>query len=74
MVSCAKVKMATKIFLIIYTLACVRKSLNLKSFSQISGDYLKNHCTNTRLVCTQFNAFFMLNPNIAMKIQFLEHF
>ena len=35
-----------------------------------SGDYLKNHWTNTRLVCTHFNAFFMLNPNMVIKIKF----
>ena len=31
-------------------------------------NYLKNHCTSTRLVCTHFSAFFMLNPNMAMLI------
>ena len=31
--------------------------------SLISRGYLKNHWTNTRLVCTHLNAFFMLNPN-----------
>ena len=29
-------------------------------------NYLKNHCTNTWHVCTHFNAFFMLSPNMAM--------
>ena len=37
------------------------------------GCYFKNHCNNTRLVCTHLNAFFMLNPNMAMKIQFLKN-
>ena len=30
--------------------------------------------TDTRLVCTHLNAFFMLNPNMAMKIQNFENF
>ena len=33
------------------------------------GGYLKNHWTNTRLVCTHLHAFFELNPNIVMEIQ-----
>ena len=40
---------------------------NLKPFSQNSGCYFKNHWTNTRLVCTHLNAFFMLNSNIGKK-------
>ena len=43
------------------------ESWNLKLFSQNSSSYLKNHCANTRLVCTHLNAFFMLNPNKTMK-------
>ena len=31
-------------------------------------DYLKNHWTNTRPVCTHLNAFFIQNPNMAMEI------
>ena len=42
-----------------------RKSCNLKLTS--SRDYRKNHCTNTRLVCTHLKAFCILNPNMAMK-------
>ena len=30
--------------------------------------YLKNPWTDTRLVCPHLNAFFMLNPNMALKI------
>ena len=40
----------------------------LKIVSQSSWCYLKNHCINTRLVCTHLNAFYMLNPNITMKV------
>ena len=47
---------------------CVRKSWNLKLFSHNCRGYFKNHWTKYRLVCTQMNAFFMLNPNMAMKI------
>ena len=47
---------------------CVRLNWNLKLFSQTWRDYLKNHCTNTRLVCTHSDAFFMLIQNTAMKI------
>ena len=44
------------------------RSWKFHTFSLISRDYLKNHCTNTRLVCTYLNAvFFMLNPTMAMK-------
>ena len=32
---------------------------------------LRIHCTNIRHVCTYLNAFFMLNPNKAMKISIL---
>ena len=35
---------------------CLSKNLNARS-------YLKNHSTNTRFVCTHFDAFFMLNLN-----------
>ena len=31
----------------------------------------KNHCTNTRLVCTQLNVFCKLNWNVALKIWIL---
>ena len=31
------------------------------------GGYSKNHWTNTRLVCTHFNAFFILNPNMVLQ-------
>ena len=36
--------------------------------------YLENLWTNTRLVCTHLNAFFILNPNIVMKIWFFFFF
>ena len=45
-----------------------KNKLKLKLFSPNSRGYLKNHCTNTRLVCTHQNAFFMLNLNMVMKI------
>ena len=35
-------------------------------FSQNTTGYLKNHWTNTRLVCTHLNAFLMLNSNMVM--------
>ena len=38
--------------------------------SQNCWGYLKNHWTNTRLVCTHFNAFFLLNPNMIIKFEF----
>ena len=41
----------------------VREKKKSVLFSQNSKGYRKNHCTNTRLVCTYSNAFFMLNPN-----------
>ena len=47
--------------LMLYTLAvdlCWGK-LKVETFSQSSSGYLKNHWTNTRLVCTHFNAFLM---------------
>ena len=31
--------------------------MKIEYFFQISRCYLKNHCTNTRLVCTHLNAF-----------------
>ena len=34
---------------------------------EISTDYLKNHCTKHRLVCTHFDAFSMLIPNMGTK-------
>ena len=36
----------------------------------ISRDYLNNHWTKHNLVCTHLNAFFMLNPHMAMKSEF----
>ena len=36
----------------------VLENLNLNWFTKTSRDNLKNHCTNTRLVCTHFKAFF----------------
>ena len=41
---------------------------NLKLFLKNSSGHLKNHCTDTKLVCTHFNAFFMLKPNMVMKV------
>ena len=40
-------------------------------FSQ-SWRYLKNHWTNTRLVCTHLNTFFILNPHLVTKFEFVE--
>ena len=37
-------------------------------FSQNDRSYVLHHWTNTRLVCTHLNAFFIPNPNMAMKI------
>ena len=41
-------------------------------FLSILQDTSKNYWTNTRLVCIHFNAFFFLNPNLAMKMRFLK--
>ena len=43
-------------------------------FVQISNSYLINRCTKYRLVCTHLNVFFMLHPNMAMKIWVLKFF
>ena len=54
---------------------CKKKKLKFDFFFQNLRYYLKNHCTNTRLVCICLNAFFMLNPNMAIKIfNFLKKF
>ena len=37
----------------------------LELFPKIQGDI---NCTNTRLVCTHFNVFFLPNPNMVIKI------
>ena len=37
-------------------------------FLKNQGAISKNHCTNTGLVYTHLSAFFMLNPNMVMKI------
>ena len=34
--------------------------------------YLKNHCTNTKLVCTHLNALFMLRFHRTMTMQFFK--
>ena len=39
----------------------------LKILANLRGN-VKNHCTNTRLDGTHFNAFCMLNTNTAMEI------
>ena len=53
----------------------VGKVENLPFFSQNhTSGYLKNHWTNTRLVCTHLNPFFMLNPNMTIKIWILKFF
>ena len=41
-----------------------------QNFVKFYGLYFKNHCTNTRLVCTHLNALFMLNLNMAMKFEY----
>ena len=46
----------------------ISKLLSLTILSQNWLGYLKNHWTNTRLVCTLLNAFFMLNPSTAMTV------
>ena len=45
-----------------------RKVENFTIFSKNPRRHLKNYWTNTKLVCTHLNAFFMLNQNMAMKI------
>ena len=47
---------------------CVRKYWNLKPICTNWRDTFKNYCTDTGLVCTYFNVFVVLNPNMAMKI------
>ena len=37
-------------------------------------NFFKNYWTNTRLVCTHSNAFFTLNPNMAMTIWISKFF
>ena len=41
-------------------------------FSQSWRDYLKKHWTNTKLVCTHLNTFFILNPHLVTKFEFRE--
>ena len=50
-----------------YMLAMVSKIL-MSISSQNPRGYLKNYWTNTRLVCTLLDAFFILSSNMAMKI------
>ena len=47
-------------------------SQNLRALSKFTS-YLKNHLTNTRLVCTYLNPFFKLNPNVAKNLN-VENF
>ena len=51
-----------------------RKTCILRKFSQNPLGYHKNPCTNTRLVCTHLNPFFLLNPNMVMKSWILNIF
>ena len=53
---------------------CIERVTIWNHFLKIQGDYLKNHWTNTRLVCTHLDAFSMLNPSIAMKHLVLTNF
>ena len=46
----------------------VEKFSNLTISLQDHKSYLKNSWTNTGLVCTSLNVFFILNPNMATKI------
>ena len=47
----------------------------LKYFCKNHAGYLNNNrCTDTRLVCTHLNAFFMLNPYMQKKIWILNIF
>ena len=46
----------------------VCRSSNMTRISQNHRGYLRKQLTNTRLVCTHLNTFFMLNPNVAMTI------
>ena len=43
-------------------------------FLKIHFFFYPNHCTNTRLICTHFNAFSMLNTNMALQIWILQIF
>ena len=57
------------------SLHAVLKKVKIWLFSpKNSTCYLKNHWTNTRLVCTQLSVFFMLNSNMVLKIWNLQIF
>ena len=57
-----------------FTLLKLCRNIDLTILSQILKDYLKNHCTSTRLVCTHLNTLSMLNPNMVKKIWILKIF
>ena len=40
-----------------------------QSFLKLIKSISETACTSTRLVCTPSNAFFMLNPNMASKVE-----
>ena len=50
-----------------------KKNQNLNLLSRNYRGYLKNHWTNTSLVCTHLNIIFMLNSNMAIKIWFSKN-
>ena len=58
---------APSLFHTLATIIVYKTWKNCNIFLELK-DYLKNHWTNTRLVCTHFNAFFMSNSNMTMKI------
>ena len=63
-------------YLMLYMLVTelCRKKLKFETIFSYFKGYLKNHCTNTRLVCTHLNAFCMLNSNMALKIRITNFF
>ena len=63
--SCSVSRCACIQYLTWWLTVSIYKSSNSIRFNQ---NCLKNHWTNTRLVCTHLNAFFMLNPNMVIII------
>ena len=53
-------------------LSLVYKSWKFTIFSQNHTGYLKKYCTNTRLVCTNLNEVFKVNPKYGNKMWTLK--
>ena len=51
-----------------------QKLKNVQCLIKIMMGHLKNFWINARLICTYFNAIFMMNPNMAMKTWNLNFF